>query len=182
MAQINKLTALQIKNAKPKDKEYCLNDGRGLYVRVYPNGTKSFYLQQIILGKRIKKNLGLVSEIKLEGARKIADEIIAKTKKIPAQFVLNKKSFKDAVTEYLEYQAPNWDAKRLHLFNLAYKRFFAKLENIALVEIQRKDILALLDSVIRQNHRKYFSSSGRPSAGRNLKSRLQIRIPARFGA
>ena len=44
MAQIYKLTALKIKNAKPKDKEYHLSDGGGLYLRVYPNGTKSYIL------------------------------------------------------------------------------------------------------------------------------------------
>ena len=56
MAQIYKLTALKIKNAKPKDKEYHLSDGGGLYLRVYPNGTKSYILIQYIGKKQVKQS------------------------------------------------------------------------------------------------------------------------------
>ena len=115
MAQIYKLTALQIKNAKPKEKEYSLNDGRGLYVRIYTNGTKSFYLQQLINGKRVRCNLGLVGEMSLENARNIAEQKIAQTKLTPAEYgkII---TFKDAMIEYLEYK--NVDA--IDFFNEDY--------------------------------------------------------------
>ena len=93
MAQINKLTALQIKSAKPKDKEYRLSDGRGLYLRVYPNGTKSFILILSEGNKTIKQTLGLTSEITLEQARNIADEKIALAKSIPLEYRISKLTF-----------------------------------------------------------------------------------------
>ena len=36
------LTHLQVKNALPKDKMYNLSDGNGVYLRVRPNGAKSW--------------------------------------------------------------------------------------------------------------------------------------------
>lgn len=33
----------KIKNAKPKQKEYTLSDGAGLYLRVLPSGKKIFF-------------------------------------------------------------------------------------------------------------------------------------------
>ncbi|MCF6204821.1 MAG: integrase arm-type DNA-binding domain-containing protein [Methylococcaceae bacterium] len=41
MARITKpLTNTEVKQAKPKDKEYSLVDGNGLALRVKPNGSK----------------------------------------------------------------------------------------------------------------------------------------------
>jgi len=41
----NQLTELSIKQAKPKEKQYKLTDGEGMYLRVYPNGSKYWQLQ-----------------------------------------------------------------------------------------------------------------------------------------
>ena len=38
MKPTNQLTELSIKQAKPKEKQYKLTDGEGMYLRVYPNG------------------------------------------------------------------------------------------------------------------------------------------------
>lgn len=40
MQTIDKLTDKAVKNAKPKEKEYRLSDGGGLYLVVKPNGGK----------------------------------------------------------------------------------------------------------------------------------------------
>ncbi len=37
-----KLNARQVETAKPKDKPYKLADGGGMYLEVFPNGTKSW--------------------------------------------------------------------------------------------------------------------------------------------
>ncbi|MGB1848219.1 MAG: integrase arm-type DNA-binding domain-containing protein, partial [Pseudohongiellaceae bacterium] len=48
------LTDTQIRNAKPKSKEYNLADGQGLYLRVKPSGSKEwvFNYYKPISGKR----------------------------------------------------------------------------------------------------------------------------------
>ncbi len=45
MRLTNKLTEMTIKKAKPKDKQYKLADGEGMYLRVYPNGSKYWQLK-----------------------------------------------------------------------------------------------------------------------------------------
>ena len=43
MARITKpLTNTEVERAKPKDKDYSLMDGQGLFLRVKPNGVKSW--------------------------------------------------------------------------------------------------------------------------------------------
>lgn len=46
-----KLNARQVETAKPKDKPYKLADGGGMYLEVFPNGTKSWRMKYRIAGK-----------------------------------------------------------------------------------------------------------------------------------
>lgn len=45
------LNARQIDTAKPKEKEYKLTDGGGLYLLVKPNGAKYWRFKYRVLGK-----------------------------------------------------------------------------------------------------------------------------------
>ncbi|MCG3668045.1 Arm DNA-binding domain-containing protein [Aliarcobacter butzleri] len=47
MASINILKDIQIKQAKPKDKNYSFNDGGGLRLKVTPGGNKVLDFQLI---------------------------------------------------------------------------------------------------------------------------------------
>lgn len=83
MPRITKpLTATEVKNAKPKEKEYRLSDGQGLQLRVLPSGSKQWQLNYYrpTNGKRANFNLGRHPEINLAQARKnalLAKELIA---------------------------------------------------------------------------------------------------------
>lgn len=60
MAKVTRpLTNTEIKNAKPKDKEYNLSDGNGLYLRVRPSGTKLWLLNYLRPYTKKRANLGL---------------------------------------------------------------------------------------------------------------------------
>jgi integrase len=65
------LTNTQIKQAKPKAKEYNLSDGGGLAVRIMPNGTKSwlFNYQKPYTKKRTNLGLGKYPHLSLADAR-----------------------------------------------------------------------------------------------------------------
>lgn len=74
-----KLTAdllddLTIKAAKPKDREYTLRDGKGLFLLIHPNGGKYFHLRTTLHGKPKKIQLGTYPEISLSKARDLARE------------------------------------------------------------------------------------------------------------
>lgn len=76
------LFAKDIENAKPKDKEYNLVDGRGLKLRILPSGTKQWQLNYYrpTNGKRANFNLGRFPDVSLAQARKsanVARELIA---------------------------------------------------------------------------------------------------------
>jgi len=76
-----KLTAdllddLTIKAAKPKDREYTLRDGKGLFLLIHPNGGKYFHVRTTLHGKPKKIQLGTYPEISLSKARDLARENI----------------------------------------------------------------------------------------------------------
>jgi integrase len=83
MARITKpLNDTQIKNAKPKAKEYNLADGQGLALRVKTNGSKQwlFNYEKPFLKTRTNMGLGTYPETTLEQARqkrKNARELLA---------------------------------------------------------------------------------------------------------
>ncbi len=83
MAKTTPLTATEVKQAKPKDKVYKLSDGKGLQLRVKPNGNKSWLLDYVrpYTGKRTALGLGGYPEVSLADARKLRDkarELVAK--------------------------------------------------------------------------------------------------------
>jgi len=69
MKPTNQLTELSIKQAKPKKKQYKLTDGEGMYLRVYPNGSKYWQLQFWFEGKQKILSFGVWPEISLKEAR-----------------------------------------------------------------------------------------------------------------
>lgn len=68
------LTDTQIKNAKPRDKAYVLNDGRGLNLEVSPKGGKWWRLRYTFSGKPNRLSLGIYPDISLAQARERRDE------------------------------------------------------------------------------------------------------------
>ncbi|MBT5833231.1 MAG: integrase arm-type DNA-binding domain-containing protein [Deltaproteobacteria bacterium] len=69
MKPTNQLTELSIKQAKPKIKQYKLTDGEGMYLRVYPNGSKYWQLQFWFEGKQKILSFGVWPDISLKEAR-----------------------------------------------------------------------------------------------------------------
>ena len=76
MKPTNQLTELSIKQAKPKEKQYKLTDGEGMYLRVYPNGSKYWQLQYWFDGKQRIFSLGVLPDVSLKEARNNAYNII----------------------------------------------------------------------------------------------------------
>lgn len=66
----NQLTDFEIQAARPKDKEYSLHDGDGLYLRIKPKGTKLWKGEYWLAGKRMSIPLGSYPQVSLKQARK----------------------------------------------------------------------------------------------------------------
>ena len=70
------LTVKEIKEAKPKEKQYRLFDGGGLLLCVYPTGKKVWRLDyKDVNGKRKSYTIGDFTQISLTEARKIREEL-----------------------------------------------------------------------------------------------------------
>ncbi|MFT4908212.1 MAG: integrase [Oleispira sp.] len=70
------LSDTQIKQAKPKEKEYSLNDGQGLALRIKPTGSKLwiFNYYQPFTKKRKNMGLGKYPDVSLASARQKRNE------------------------------------------------------------------------------------------------------------
>ena len=68
------LTDIQIRKAKPKDKAYTLNDGKGLSLLIEPNGSKGWRFRYRFAGKPKMISLGVYDQVSLADARRKRDE------------------------------------------------------------------------------------------------------------
>lgn len=85
MGAARRLTVKTIEAAKPLAARYRLPDGGGLYVTVYPTGTKCFYLRYKVAGKTQWLKLSdegrdIFPALSLEAARRLAAEAQAQIK------------------------------------------------------------------------------------------------------
>ena len=108
----------QIKNAKPKEKEYKLFDGGGLYILIKPNGSKGWRLKYLFEGKENRLSLGVYPLVGLADARIKRDEFkkmvasginpsdMRKENKAQIQIELAEESnsFENVANEFLEKQ------------------------------------------------------------------------------
>jgi prophage integrase len=71
---VKPLSDTTLKNLKPLDKEYTKSDSKGLYIRVFPNGSKVWYFAYKFLRKHKKISLGNYPDLSLSYAREMAQE------------------------------------------------------------------------------------------------------------
>ncbi|SKA25734.1 phage integrase [Vibrio cincinnatiensis] len=136
--QTKPLTATEVKNAKPKEKEYSLVDGQGLKLRVLPSGSKQWQLNYYrpTNGKRANLNLGRYPDVSLVQARKSALEargLIAqridpqehKERKLQEHKAIHEHTFLNVSKEWFEikkhditpdYAVDIWRSLDLHIF------------------------------------------------------------------
>ncbi|MGF1869688.1 integrase domain-containing protein [Photobacterium indicum] len=126
MAKITtRLNDKEIKNAKPKEKEYILSDGEGLRVRVKPNGSKLWLLnyKHPIKGNRANLSLGSYPHLSLANARKSAfeaKELIAQGVD-PKEYRDKQKSEEKAITEHTFFNiASEWFELKKHTITENY--------------------------------------------------------------
>lgn len=107
MGQLNEL---QIKAAQPRDKEYMLSDGEGLYLRVRPNGRVWIYRYKQA-GQQAKLSFGSYPTVTLAMARKKArDEAEKRAGGIDPRDARREQAERDRVTRLntFELMARAW--------------------------------------------------------------------------
>ena len=153
------LTELGVKSAKPRDKEYMLGDGHGLWLLVKPDGKKYWRLRYWVGDKERKISLGVYPIVGLKDARAKRDELFKMRDKgnDPAE-VLNAK--KDAENLSFEFIARDWINKQLEgvttkrhiraVRNRLRDYVFPKLGDKNIKEITAPQILDILRHIEEQ--------------------------------
>ena len=167
------LTALAIRNAKPRTKPYKLADERSLFLLVMPNGAKYWRLSYRWSGKDKTLALGVWPEVSLadaRGKRDAARKLLAdgidpavekKRRKLRAQFDANI-TFKGVAEEWLakitrEERAEVTLRKVRWLLDMVYPF----LGDLPLHEIEVQEVLAVLRKI---------EATGRYESARRMRS------------
>ena len=165
MKLTNRLTELIIKQAKTKEKQYKLTDGEGMFLRVYPNGSKYWQLQYRFNDKWKILSLGVWPDVKLTDAREKRFEARKKIKegtdpieeklkiKILAQAHENEKEemrkgsikFQKIAQEWHLRQSAQWSEKHTKdVINSLKYHVFPELGEKPISEITKQDLIHLL--------------------------------------
>lgn len=162
------LTAKEIQSAKPRDKAYQLQDGRGLFLVISPTGGKSWRLKYQFNNKEQRISLGVYPALSLLEARKlrelyktqVAEGInpnIEKKKKKEAeavQEVKNLNTFEKLAMQRLERERENDGIGLSH-----YKRMLGGFRNdvfplighMPLDDIEASHIINILQVMMKRN-------------------------------
>ena len=166
MKPTNLLTELSIKQAKPKQKQYKLTDGEGMYLRVYPNGSKYWQLQYWFDEKQKILSLGVWPDVSLKEAREERFEARKKIKvgidpndkrkeSLEAQKIYFEKekerettTFRIIAEEWLSRQSVLWTERHSRGVQNSLKiHVLPYLGEIPIADISIQDVIATLRKI-----------------------------------
>ena len=139
MKPTNQLTELSIKQAKPKKKQYKLTDGEGMYLRVYPNGSKYWQLQFWFEGKQKILSFGIWPYISLKEAR---DKRFESKKKIKEG--INPIEEKKEILKSHNFIQEEKKLRETTTFNMVAKEWFSR-QSLQWTERHSRDVLSSLN-------------------------------------
>ena len=154
-----RLTATQVKEAKPRDKQYKLSDGEGMFLLVKPNGGKYWRLKYRIDGKEKQLALGIYPQVSLKDARELrfaARKEISNQKDPAFERKLEKRERLSAAANSFRVVAEEWfDAKisdkseshKTRTRRLLEKDLFPSLASRPINEITAKELLSVLRKI-----------------------------------
>ncbi|MDI1278812.1 integrase arm-type DNA-binding domain-containing protein [Methylobacter sp.] len=152
------LSDTAIKNAKPADKPYKMQDEKGMYLLVHPNGGKYFRYNYRFDGKRLTLSIGVYPATSLKEAREKRDTAIkqiagginpSENKKAVKQSRTESaaNSFEVIAREWGQKKVNEWDDKNNRSKRMLERNIFPWLGNKPIIDILPKDILACLRRV-----------------------------------
>ncbi len=163
MKPTNQLTELSIKQAKPKLKQYKLTDGEGMYLRIYPNGSKYWQLQYWFDSKQKILSFGVWPNVSLKEARdkrfaakKIIkegiDPNVENKERLEEQAIEREKekirkisTFQIVAHEWFSRQTTQWTERHsIGVINSLKMHVFPDLGEIPIADISKQDVIATL--------------------------------------
>ena len=151
------LTDTKVRNAKPQEKPYQLQDGNGLYLDVRPSGVKVWRYRYWLTPKKDGRyTIGEYPSISLSDARKIREwareqvksgsspkDVKDREKKIKA--AQNANTFQLVAEEWISRKSPTWKpATGTQIHNFLSKNVYPVLGDTPIRDITAHDILSIL--------------------------------------
>lgn len=156
------LTEAEIKEYKPKEKPYKMGDGGGLYIMVYPNGSKLWGMRYLVDGKDRRTSFGAWPRVSIREARQRRDEIKRmvrdgldpalqkkEAKAAAAEEVRQQSStFKAIALQWYEKKSQSWSEGHKKAIRLRLEKYlFPELGDRLISELDIPDYLALLQKI-----------------------------------
>jgi integrase len=160
------LTAVEVRNAKPKEKPYKIADGNGLHLYITPGGKKSWRYRYRFAGAETVMVLGEYPESSLEAARDLRAEAkrLLKSGKNPteerrlqkqaateakeAERALTENSFETIALEWYEHQVARWtDAHANTTLTIFKRNIFPILGEVPIDQVTPPMVLQILREV-----------------------------------
>jgi len=153
------LTDKHLKSLQPQKKEYIVADGRGLSVRVWPSGAKTFQYRYRINGKLERLTIGTYPETSLREARdlqsearKLVDEGTspAYTKQLVkgAAATAGIETVNDLADEFMERFVKKQRKRTDHAKQMLEADILPTLGKIRVKDITRRHVVRMLDSIV----------------------------------
>ncbi|WP_078023037.1 tyrosine-type recombinase/integrase [Luteibacter rhizovicinus] len=154
-----RLTAKQVADAKPRDKEYKLKDTESLYLTVSPAGSKWWRFRYRFRGNERRTGLGTYPAVSLKEARTRRDEIRAlahrgidpreETRRAQAKGkVADENTFQQVATLFIASRTAKWTASyRVKLQRSLEADVFPHIGSKPIREITRTELLACLKRI-----------------------------------
>ena len=161
------LKAAQIRDLQPSDTPYRRSDEKGLYLKIFPNGSKLWRYNYRILGREKRLALGTWPEVSLAEARKkrddarllVLDDIdpLAEKKKRKRRARINaSNSFASVAEDFLTVRMVN-NGRAERTVNKArwcISHLLPAIGNRPIADIEPAEILDVLKKIERRGHRE----------------------------
>ncbi|MFY4767443.1 tyrosine-type recombinase/integrase [Aliarcobacter butzleri] len=149
---VKPLSNTEIKNAKPKDKEYKLNDGDGLILVVRPNGNKIFRYRCRLNGGDKTYTIGQYPTVSLLEARKAKQDIKEKLFQgiglVEQKLEKEVKTLNNVFDEWLKVVKVSWKnityEKVLSVYDKNFRNYCGKT---LIKELKRKDLIEDIERI-----------------------------------
>lgn len=161
--KLNLLTALEVKNATPRDTSNSpklIADGGGLYLQVMPGGSKSFLFRYTLNGKAQTMGLGSINAVSLAEARATAqayrslvqkglDPKVERERIQSVKVDAAAKSFEWCAEQYIETHKDTWsNAKHEHQWTQTMKAFvYPKIGKLPVQDITVHHVMDVLKPI-----------------------------------
>lgn len=154
--QSEKLSAVHVKGAKPKDKTYKLSDGKGLNLEVRPNGSKywrlSYRYQQkqktLALGVYPVVSLSKARELSLEAKQLLQQNIDPAVDKRRKKIASGEQVFELIAKKWFDKEAGRWSKDHAtKTWKSLEVDVFPFMGNTPVKDIETKDVLLVIKKI-----------------------------------